>query len=414
MKVGDIAHPERIRFGKPLEGVRILALEQAHAMPFATQLMARLGADVVRIEPPDTGEQARNTYPAARDPEGRLLGSTFLRNNLNKRSITIDIKNPEGRDLVLRLAGKFDVFAENFRGGALQRAGLGYEAMAALHPRIIYASISGFGTDGRSPYHGRAAFAPIVEAISAFYDFKRTKDERPQVGSAGALGDTASGLYAVIGILSALRHRDRIGTGQHVDIAMYDVMVSMVDVMMSYASMGKKSTHVPTSLTAAFKARDGFFILMCNTRQHFVSLAQAVGCPQWLTDPRLETSADWGAQIDALIRPEVERWASAHSHREAAEILGRAGIAVAPCQSIQEVMQDPHVIARNMVVELERPDGVPQPACTPGNPVKMSRVAEGPERRVPWVGEHTGELLARELALDTAQIERLRDFQVIG
>lgn len=414
MKVGDIAHPERMHFGKPLDGVRILALEQAHAMPFATQLMARLGADVVRIEPPGAGEQARNTYPAARDPEGRLLGSTFLRNNLNKRSITIDIKHPKGRELVLDLAGRFDVFAENFRGGALQRAGLGYEAMAALHPRIVYASISGFGTDGQSPYHGRAAFAPIVEAISAFYDFKRAKDERPLVGSAGALGDTASGLYAVIGILSALRHRDHIGVGQHVDVAMYDVMVSMVDVMMSYASMGKESTQVPTSLTAAFKAREGFFILMCNTRQHFAQLAEVVGCPQWLADPRLETAADWGAQIDALIRPAVERWAATRSHHEAATVLGKTGIAVAPCQSIQEVMQDPHVITRNMVVELERPDGVAQPACTPGNPVKMSCVAEGPERRVPWLGEHTAELLAQELGLSAAQIDHLTHAKVIG
>ncbi|HSV78698.1 MAG TPA: CaiB/BaiF CoA-transferase family protein [Ramlibacter sp.] len=414
MKIGEIIHPERAAYGKPLEGVRILALEQQQAMPYATQLMARLGAEVVRVEHPERGETGRDTFPAMTDPQGRRTGTTFLRNNLDKRSICIDIKSPKGRELLLQLAPRFDVWAENFRAGTLERLGLGYEDVARVHPKVVYASISGFGADGKSPYTGWSAFAPVVEAMSAFYDFKRWPEDPPVVGVAGAVGDTATGLFTVIGILSALRHRDRIGVGQHVDVAMYDCMVSLVDLMINYWSMGKPSTLKPPSVTAAFRAKDGFFVMMCSRRAQFKILAEMVGCPQWLDDPRLATPIQWGERIEDIIRPAVERWAANRTRAEASELLNRAGVAVGPCQSVEEMMADPHVIARNMIVSMERTDGIAQPILTPGNPVKLSKMAEGPERRVPWLGEHTEEVLAAELGLDAEELARLRADRVVA
>lgn len=399
--------------GKPLDGIRILALEQAHALPFATQLLARLGADVVRVENPRGGESSRATYPAMRDPEGRLAGSTFLRNNLNKRSISIDTKSPEGRQLIVDLVGRFDVFAENFRSGTLDRLGLGYADLARVHPGLVYASISGFGADPASPYFGQSAYAPVVEAMSAFYDFKRQPNEPPIVGAAGAIGDTAAGLFATVGILSALRQRDRTGIGQHVDVAMLDSMVALVDVMINYHSLGGTSTVVPSNLTAGFKASDGYFVLMCSRKSYFDALAAISGHPEWIDDPRLRTGADWGARIDDIIRPGVEAWAAGLTRAEAVEQLRAQGIAAGPCQSIEEVIADPHVVRRNMIVQMDRVDGVAEPVLSPGNPIKLSKMAETPDHRVPWLGEHTDDVLGRELGLPASEIRSLRERGVI-
>ncbi len=399
--------------GKPLEGVRILALEQAHALPFATQLLARLGADVVRVENPKGGESSRATYPAMRDPEGRLTGSTFLRNNLNKRSISIDTKSPEGRQLIIDLAKNFDVLAENFRSGTLDRLGLGYNDLARVHPRLVYASISGFGADPTSPYFGQSAYAPVVEAMSAFYDFKRRPTEPPIVGAAGAIGDTAAGLFASVGILSALRQRDRTGIGQHVDVAMLDSMVALVDVMINYHSLGGTSTVIPSNLTAGFRAKDGYFVLMCSRKSYFDALAAITGHPEWIDHPGLQTGADWGARIDDVIRPGVEAWAANLTRAEVVDRLRAQGIAAGPCQSIEEVIADPHVVRRNMVVAMDRVDGVADPVLIPGNPIKLSKMKEAPDGRVPWLGEHTSDILGEELGLTAGDIRSLRDRGII-
>jgi formyl-CoA transferase len=408
MRTEEVIHPERQSYGKPLDGVRVLALEQQQALPYATQLLARLGAEVIRVEHPGRGETGRDTLPAMKDPQGRSTGATFLRNNLGKRAIAVDLKSPRGRDLILRLAPRFDVVAENFRGGTLARLGLGYEEVAKVHPKVVYVSVSGFGADGKSAYSKWSAFAPVVEAMAAFTDIRRQPDEEPQVGRAGAIGDTSTGLFAAVGILAALRHRDQKGIGQHVDVAMYDSMVCMNDVQLNYHSMGRTYNGPPPSVTVAFRAKDGWFVMMCSRRAQFKVLAEMVGCPEWLDDPRLATPNQWGERIEDIIRPAVERWASTRTKRQASEELNGAGVAVGPCHSVAEVLADPHVRDRNMLVEMARIDGVDQPVITPGNPIKLSKMAEGPEARVPWLGEHTDEVLKEELGLDDAALAELR------
>jgi len=408
VRLGDVVNQGATRYGKPLDGVRVLALEQMQALPYATQLLARLGADVVKIESPRGGDSGRGSLPAMTDPAGRRVGATFLRNNLDKRSLAIDLKNPAGRELVLRLAPRFDVFAENFKSGALGRLGLGYDDVAAAHPRCVYLSVSGFGNTGGSPYADWPAYAAIAEAMSGIYDFKREGDRPPVASPVGALGDIGTGLFGVIGILAALRHRDRTGEGQYVDVAMLDAMVAMTDIVTNFWSMGLRGGQLGPLIMHGFRAADGWFILQVGREHQFEALARLVGREAWLTDPRFATRQGWLDHLDSEIRPAVEEWAAGRSKVAAAEAMSRVGLAAGPCLSDEDVVGDPHVALRHMLVELPRTDGVDQPVLIPGNPIKMSKVAEGPETRVPWLGEHTDAVLSSELGLDPGQLAALR------
>jgi crotonobetainyl-CoA:carnitine CoA-transferase CaiB-like acyl-CoA transferase len=402
---------------RPLDGVRILALEQQQSLPYATQLLARLGADVVKVEHPDRGETGRETLPALTDPDGRRVGVTFLRNNLGKRSVTVDLKRPEGRDLVLRLAPRFDVVAENFKAGTVERLGLAYADVVAVHPDVVYVSVSGFGAgstgDGPSAYSGWPAYAPIAEAMASLYDFKRRPDEEPVPSPLGAIGDTGTALFAALGVLAALRHRDVTGRGQHVDIAMYDAMVAMADAGLSYWSMGLPNALQAPAINHGFRASDGFVVVMCSRVAHFRNLAAAVGHPEWVDDPRLADPPGWVAHLDDVLRPGIEAWAAGRTRHEVAAALAAVGVACGPVHSPADVVADPHVRARNMVVAMPRPDGVEQPVLTPGNPVKLSLVREAPETRVPWLGEHTDAVLHEELDLTASELAALRAAGVI-
>ena len=414
MRLGDVANAGAAGAGKPLDGVRILAIEQMQALPYATQLLARLGAAVVKVENPRGGDIGRGSLPAMLDPEGRRVGATFLRNNLNKRSICIDLKSDAGRELILRLAPQFDVVAENSKAGTMTKLGLGYADVAAVHPGVVYLSVSGFGNTVASPYDSWPAFAPIVEAMSGIYEFKRTGDDPPLVAPVGALGDIGSGLYAVIGVLAALRHRDATGVGQHVDIAMLDAMVAMTDLVTNFWSLGLRNGDLAPLIMHGFRAADGWFIIQVGREPQFAMLAKVVGEPGWVSDPRFADRQGWVDHLEDVIRPAVETWAAERTRVEACEALSAAGIAAGPCFRDDEVVADPHVAARNMLVEMPRPDGVPQPVLIPGNPVKLTNVAEGPEVRVPWLGEHTDEVLAAELALTAAELDALRAEGVIA
>ncbi|MDN3357596.1 CoA transferase [Actinomadura sp. DC4] len=405
----------------PLDGVRVLALEQMQALPYATQLLGRLGADVVKVEPPKGGDSGRASLPAMTDPAGRRVGATFLRNNLGKRSICVDLKDPRGRDLVLRLAPRFDVIAENSRPGTMARLGVGYDDVAAVHPAGVYVSVSGFGGLDAGPYQEWPAFAPIVEAMSGIYEMKRTGDRAPSVAPVGALGDIGAALFATVGILAALRHREHTGRGQYVDIAMFDAMIAMTDIVTNFWSMGLRNGDLGPLIMHGFRAEDGWFVLQVAREAHFARLAGLIGRPEWRTDPRLATRQGWVDHLETVIRPAVEGWAAGLTKVEACRALGAAGIAAGPCLSDEEVVADPHVAARNMLVEVPRTDGVPQPVLVPGNPVKMSaapsaRRAGGAreEHRPPWLGEHTAAVLTAELGLSPGEIDALTADGVIA
>jgi crotonobetainyl-CoA:carnitine CoA-transferase CaiB-like acyl-CoA transferase len=419
VRLGEVVNPEAQHWGKPLDGVRVLALEQMQALPYATQLLGRLGAEVVKIEAPGSGDLGRSASPSMADPEGRPVGATFLRNNLSKRSVVIDLKRPEGRALVLAMAPRFDVVAENFRAGAAERLGLGYDDLVAAHPQVVYVSISGFGRavpagTPTSPYDGWPALASIVEAMSGAYEFKRPAGAPPIGSPMGGLGDIVSGLFAVIGTLAALRQRDRTGRGQRVDVAMLDALVAVLDVVPNFWSMGMPMGTPWPGILHGFRAADGWFMLQVLRPHQWPDLARAIGRPEWVDDARFATPQGWLDHLESDIRPAIESWAATKTKRQASEALNAAGLVAGPVATDEEVVADPHLAGRNMLVEHPRSDGGGQPVLIPGLPVKFAEVSEGPESRVPWLGEHTDAVLSGELGLTAAELQRLHDDGVVA
>jgi len=414
VRLDEVRHPERGAI-RPLTGVRVLAVEQMQALPFATQLLAHLGAEVVKVEHPRDGESGRGSRPQITDRDGRRVGATYLRNNLGKRSIGIDLKAPAGADLLRRLLPRFDVLAENFKPGTMDRLGLGYDALAAVHPRLVYVSISGFGHLAPSPYADWPAYAPVVEAMAGLYEPNRRPGEPPPVVVAGALGDNASALYALIGTLAALRQRDRTGRGQHVDVSMFDAMVAMTDMVPFMWSLGEPpsaATAGRTGLVAAFAAADGHFVVAIFRDHQFERLAHTIGQPGWCEDARFATREGWAQHRESVVRPAVEAWARDLSKLEASRRLAAVGIPAGPSNLAADLVADPHVALRDMLIEVPR-DDAEQPMLVVGNPVKLSAAPEGPISRFPGLGEHTDAVL-RESGVGEVELAALRRDGVIG
>ena len=415
MRVDEVRHPERKSWGKPLADVRVLAVEQMQALPYATQLMAHLGAEIVKVEHPTRGDSGRAAQPTLTDADGRQVGATFTRNNLSKKSLALDLKQPEGQALFKRLVSHFDVVAQNFKSGALDRLGLGYADLADLDPRLIYVSISGFGNLTESPYAAWPAYAPIAEAMGGIYEPNRREGSPPPVVVAGALGDNASALFAVIGTLAALRHRERTGLGQHVDVSMYDAMIAMADMVPQLWSMGaspKLAAAGATAIVAAFAARDGYFVVSVFREHQFERLAKIVGHPEWCRDERFATREGWARQIESVLRPAIEDWAREKTKLEAARALAEQGVAAGPSNRAEDIRADPHVEAHDMLIEVPRVDSE-QPMLVAGNPIKLSRMAEGPVASFPGLGQHTGEVLRDLLSLGDEELAGLRERGVI-
>jgi len=415
MDLGEISNEDAARYGKPLDGVKILAAEQMQALPFATQLLARLGAEVVKIEHPINGESARGALPSMDDPSGRPVGATFLRNNLNKKRVGIDLSTSEGQDLFLRLVPNFDVVGDNFKPGTMEKFGLDYKSINSKYPNVIVISISGFGNSGNSPYQNWPAYNSVAEAMSGLYDFKRREGEPPAVNPMGAVGDIATSLFGVIGILAALRHRETTGEGQYIDLAMFDCMASLADVAINFHSMGISREPNPAPyVIASFRCSDGYLILQIVREHQFENLANLIGRPDWIGDSRFEERTGWGEHLHSEIIPALEKWAENRTRSETSSLLAEANVASGPVLTAPEVVKDPHLEERNMIVAFPRTDGINKPILIPGNPIKMSKVSEGPEVRVPWVGEHTNEVLTEELGLSERELENLKKTGIIS
>ena len=415
MDLGEISNEDAAKYGKPLDGIKILAAEQMQALPFATQLLARLGAEVVKIEHPINGESARGALPSMDDPSGRSVGATFLRNNLNKKSVGIDLSTSEGQDLFLRLVPNFDVVGDNFKPGTMEKFGLDYKSINSKYPNVIVISISGFGNSGNSPYQNWPAYNSVAEAMSGLYDFKRREGEPPAVNPMGAVGDIATSLFGVIGILAALRHRETTGEGQYIDLAMFDCMASLADVAINFHSMGISREPNPAPyVIAPFRCSDGYLVLQFVREHQFENLANLIGRPDWIGDSRFEERTGWGEHLHSEIIPALEKWAENQTRSETSSLLAEANVASGPVLTVPEVVKDPHLEERNMIVALPRTDGINEPILIPGNPIKMSKVSEGPEVRVPWIGEHTNEVLTEELGLSETELENLKKTGIIS
>lgn len=396
---------------RALEGVRVIDLTQALAGPFCTSLLADQGADVVKIEPP-RGDFLRYVGPYASDEEPRDYGGVFQSANRNKRSLVLDLKKPEAREVLLRLVDDADILVENFSAGVMERLGLDYDTLAARNPRLVYASIRGFGdtTGGESPYKDWPAFDIVAQAMGGLMSITGTDAEHPvRVGS--GVGDTVPGLYAAFGILAALREAERTGQGQYVDVAMADAVLAISEVVVNtYGHTGVVPEPIGNQLRGfapfdTVQAKDGIVALGAPHNPQWAKLAAVMEQPELVDDPRFATDHDRWINREAVYEV-VNAWTRTRTVAELIETLG-GKVPLGPIFDAEDIFRDPHFAARDMLPTVTHPQ-TGRTVTVPGIPAKLSHTPGSIDRRAPLIGEHTVEIL-REAGLDTAELTALAE-----
>ncbi|MDA8637575.1 CoA transferase [Rhodospirillales bacterium] len=399
---------------RPLEGVRVVGLEQYMAGPYCTLLLADAGAEVIKIERPGLGDPRRQMPPFA-EKDGHKKGAGFMGYNRNKKSLALNLRDPKGQEVFKKLCGTADVVVENLRPGSMSKQGLGHIDMRAANPRLIWAIISGFGRmpGYTGPYSDRPAFDIVAESMSGMMNLVGFADKPPSWTIYG-LADIISGTMAAYGIMQALYMRERTGEGQMVDSAMFDNMLALNEQMISYYSIageigerGKPKNYYPRG---AFEASDGWVALHCPDNILWGRLATAIGHPELKDDARTSTSparCKHIPMIDALIT----EYLSHMTRDEAVAALNAAGV---PCGSVNradDVFHDPHVAARKMLIEIDDPKvGAYKFARTTPH---MSAAPEPPTNPAPELGEHTRDLL-KDLGYAETDIDAMAGADIIG
>ena len=403
--------------GGPLDGVRILDLSRVLAGPFCTQMLADLGAEVIKVERPGVGDETRTWGPPwVKDAEGAdtTESAYYLCANRNKRSITVDFSRPRGAALVKRLLRRCDALVENFKVGGLTRFGLGYEQLREELPRLVYCSITGFGQTG--PYAHRPGYDMMAQGMGGLISITGEPD-RPPSKVPVAINDIVTGMYTAVALLSAVRHRDLAGQGQHVDVGLLDAQVSwLANVASNYLIGGRipqrLGTAHPNSVPyQVFPTRDGFIIIAANNDGQFERLCEAAEAPELLEDPDFASNALRVRNRDRLI-PEIEALTRTRDTAVWLRALEAAGVPCAPVNTIDQVFADPQVEAREMQIRMPHPlAGEDVPLV--GSPIRLSRTPVAYRRAPPTLGEHTDEVLAQMLGLNESERQALRDEGVI-
>ncbi len=386
-----------------LECLRVLDLSRVLAGPYCAMVLADLGADVIKVELPGTGDDARAYGPFIKGES-----AYYMSINRNKRGITLNLKHPEGRALFLRLARWADVVIENYRPGTMDRLGLGYADLEKENPRLIYAAVSGFGATG--PYRHRPAYDIIAQGMGGLMSITGHPGGPPtRVGA--SVGDITAGLYTAVGILAAVVERERSGRGQFIDVSMMDCQVSILENAISrYLATGQVprplGNHHP-SITpfSTFKTADGYIIIAAGNNEVFGRLCGVLGVPGLATDPRFSTNPARTQNRDALAAALETAMAGAGTDHWLTA-LEAGGVPAAPVQTVDKVIGDPQVAARDMVAEVDHP--VAGHTKIPGVPVKMSRTQGRVRRPAPTLGQHNEEILTQVLGLSKAQVDELR------
>jgi crotonobetainyl-CoA:carnitine CoA-transferase CaiB-like acyl-CoA transferase len=397
-----------------LEGVRVIDLTRMLSGPFCTMLLGDQGAEVIKIEPFE-GDTTRSHGPYREDDPKRLFGGYFQSVNRNKKSIVLDLKTNDAREVVLRLVKTAHVLVENFRPGVMERLGLGYETLNAINPRLVYAAIRGFGDprSGKSPYQDWPAYDVVAQAMGGVIGVTGFPDQPVKVGP--GLGDILPGTMTAFGIAVALRHAERTGQGQFLDVSMYDSVLSLCERAIyqhSFADLvpGPEGQAHPFFVPfGLFPASDGWIAIACPNDMFFGNLAQAMEKPDLARDARGETKAA-RAKNRAFINDAVTAWTRRHTKAELKEKLG-GRVPFGPVNTASDIFGDEHLRAREMLAEVEHP-GSNAPSVIAGTPVKLQGTPGGVRRRAPYLGEHTGDLLT-ELGYNAHDLQRLRDARAV-
>jgi formyl-CoA transferase len=392
----------------PLQDVRVLDLSRVLAAPHCTMVLGDLGAEVIKVERPETGDDTRQWGPPFAGGESTY----FLSCNRNKKSITLNLKSERGREIAVALAVKSDVLVENLLPGTLDKMGLGYEALKKINPRLIYCSISGFGQDG--PYRDRPGYDLLVQAMGGVMSITGEPDGDPmKVGV--AISDIVSGLYAATAILAALNARERTGVGDRIDVALLDSTVSwLANVASAYLVTGNNpkrygNAHASIVPYEAFHASDGYFVVAVGNDDQWRRFCRALERADLFADERFKTNPLRVKHRDVLI-PMLAEYFATKPMTYWLERLEKGEVPAAPVNTFDRVFADPHVLARQMVID------APHPTIGKlrmvGSPLKMESLKERPFVAPPLLGQHTEEVL-RRLGLQPGEIEKLRKQGVI-
>jgi formyl-CoA transferase len=396
---------------KALEGIRVIDMTHNQAGPACTQMLAWLGAEVIKLEEPGKGDVARTNMKDKPDSDSLF----FLILNANKQSLTLNLKTDEGKAMFKEVIASADVLVENFGPGALDRLGLGYDVLSKVNERLIYATIKGFGTYG--PYSGFKSFEPIAQAMGGAMCATGFPDNPPTFVWP-AIGDSGTGMHMAIGILAALQQRHATGKGQEVEVSMQDSVVNLMRISLrDHQRLGgvqprtgnQLGRNVPGSTYPCAPGGPNDYIFVFAQQQMWKAFCGAIERPDIIDDPRYATTEARWENRDTL-NPIIEGWTRQKTKHEAMKILGDAGVPCGACQDTGEIFEDPHLKEREMVMDLDYPPrGTYQMV---GCPVKLS-ASPADIKRPPMLGEHTDALLGEICGKDPQELARLHDEGVI-
>jgi len=398
----------------PLTGIRVLDLTRVLAGPWCTQNLADLGAEVIKIERPGAGDDTRAWGPPyLKDPDGNdtTEAAYYLSANRNKFSVALDIATPRGAELVRQLAGQSDILVENFKVGGLRKYGLDYESLSQVNPRLIYCSVTGFGQTG--PYASRPGYDFMIQGMGGLMSITGERDDLPGGGpqKAGvAVADLMTGMYSTVGILAALHERANSGLGQHIDMALLDCQVAMLaNQNLNYMTSGKAprragNAHQNLVPYQVFAASDGHLIVAVGNDSQFRNYCRVIGMPELASDPRFATNPQRVQNREALVPVLTARMAEGARDMWLAE-LEAAGVPAGPINTLDQVYEDPQVLARGMRRDLPHPAAGSVPIAA--SPLKLSGSPVQYRHAPPLLGQHTRQVLAERLGLSDADIDAL-------
>ncbi|MBE0505401.1 MAG: CoA transferase [Marinospirillum sp.] len=401
---------------KPLQGIRVLDLSRILAGPWCTQQLADLGAEVIKIEKPGSGDDTRSWGPPWLD--GSQESAYYLSANRGKQSVAIDIAQPEGQQLIHQLLEQCDVLVENFKVGGLKKYGLDYTSLKQKKPDLIYCSITGFGQDG--PYAQRAGYDFMIQAMGGLMSLTGQPDDQPGGGPMKigvAFADIFTGLYASNAILAALYQRQQTGVGTHIDLSLLDVQVGVLaNQALNYLTSGKVpqrlgNAHPNIVPYQSFASADGYIILAVGNDGQFQRFCKLAGCSELVADPRFSSNrlrVEHRAELIPLLEPVLKT----HSTDEWLALLEPAAVPCGPINTLDRVFADPQVQHRNMALTLPHPEAGEVKLVS--NPVRFDGQALNAESAPPLLGEHTTAVTSRLLGLTREQQETLKQKGVLG